>query len=91
MGFKFNNSDDKNTLSRYGSDLKARQKEQAIRTIIASIKKALRPIPENFGKVFCYDDIVNSARANTYMGDDTEECVDEALRRMQLTEEFPKK
>ena len=78
------------SLEQFSQDLYKKQKEKAVRLIIESIKLSLMPIPKNMGKVYTYWDIVDGARPATYMGDDTYECVDVALERLQLTEEFPK-
>jgi hypothetical protein len=72
----------------FSTDLFEKQKEKAIRLIMESIKLTLRPIPQNLGKTYGYWNIVRCSRANTYMGDETIACVDEALGRLNLIEEF---
>ena len=78
------------TLTQFSQDLFEKQKEKAIRTIIESIKLSLMPIKKNLGRVYCYDDIVRDSRAATFMGDETYGCVNAALERLQLSEEFPR-
>lgn len=77
-------------MTNFYTDLWERRKEKVIRVIMDSIRKALRPVKENLGRDFDYWDIVRCARANTGMGDETMACVDEALKRLQLTDVFPK-
>lgn len=87
---EFNKDLDQFGLAKFSQDLWNKRKEKAIRLIMESIKLSLMPIPKNIGRFYCYEDIVRCARPATYMGDDTFDCVNIALERLQLTGEFPK-